>query len=273
MVPKLVPFGMYLLMSLLVFSTHPFCQPQNVSVKYTFTSSFPFTLSRLVISSCAANSLPLSVVMVLTTCLLSVYPPLIHPSSTRLSHWYRALPVRQFPHPKGVGAPLHQGQDGMLPVVHYQVHLKVPESPSVRLCRTLVDARAVGDVRRLGLPPFPHPPAVFQLMRQVSRQPARRIRMYVIINGLRADTDAVFGEHAAYLAGRPMVFDNHLLHPPPQERVLAMVAQGVLPAFFTSFVGNDVVVCAVLVGVASQLAGDGRGVHTRTTKKIPVSPK
>ena len=63
-----VPFGMYLLMSLLVFSIHPFCQPQNVSVKYTFTSSLPFTLNRLVISSCAANSLPLSVVMVLTTC-------------------------------------------------------------------------------------------------------------------------------------------------------------------------------------------------------------
>lgn len=53
-----VPFGIYCLMSLLVFSTAPFCQEEYESVKKTGTPSF------LVIHSCAANSLPLSVVIV-----------------------------------------------------------------------------------------------------------------------------------------------------------------------------------------------------------------
>lgn len=188
-------------MSLFVFSTHPFCHPQNVSVKYTFTSSLPFTRSRLVISSCAANSLLLSVVMVLTTCLLSVYPPLIHPSSTRLRNRHRALPVRQFLHPKGVGAPLTRVRMACCRLSTIKSISKSPNRrPSASAGRSWMLVRW-GDVRCLGLPPFPHPSAVFQLMRQVSRQLPRPVRMYMIINGLRTDTDAFSGEHTAYLTG------------------------------------------------------------------------
>ena len=55
-----VPLGMYCLMSLFVFSMFPFCHDEYESVKYTCTFSF------LAIHSCAANSGPLSVVMVLS---------------------------------------------------------------------------------------------------------------------------------------------------------------------------------------------------------------
>lgn len=53
-----IPFGMYCLIGLLVFSTAPFCHEKYASVKNTGTPSL------LVIHSCAANSLPLSVVVV-----------------------------------------------------------------------------------------------------------------------------------------------------------------------------------------------------------------
>lgn len=58
MVLMSVPFGMYCLTSLFSFSTAPFCHEQYESAKYTGTSRF------LVIHSCSANSLPLSVVIV-----------------------------------------------------------------------------------------------------------------------------------------------------------------------------------------------------------------
>ena len=57
-------FGMYFLMSLFAFSTVPFCHEAYESAKYTTTLSFPLMLSFLDISRCAANSHPLSVVMV-----------------------------------------------------------------------------------------------------------------------------------------------------------------------------------------------------------------
>ena len=55
---------MYFLMSLFAFSTVPFCHEASESAKYTTTLSFPLMLSFLDISRCAANSHPLSVVMV-----------------------------------------------------------------------------------------------------------------------------------------------------------------------------------------------------------------
>ena len=57
-------FGMYFLMSLFAFSTVPFCHEAYESAKYTTTLSFPLMLSFFDISRCAANSHPLSVVMV-----------------------------------------------------------------------------------------------------------------------------------------------------------------------------------------------------------------
>ena len=61
---KFAFFGMYFLMSLFAFSTVPFCHEAYESAKYTTTLSFPLMLSFLDISRCAANSHPLSVVMV-----------------------------------------------------------------------------------------------------------------------------------------------------------------------------------------------------------------
>lgn len=73
-------------------------------------------------------------------CLSTAYPPVIHPSPQPAPRASRAAVSAS----KGCWCSSHQGQDGMLPVVYYQIHLKVSESPSVRLRRTLVDARAVG---------------------------------------------------------------------------------------------------------------------------------
>ena len=61
---KFAFFGMYFLMSLFAFSTVPFCHEAYESAKYTTTLSFPLMLSFFDISRCAANSHPLSVVMV-----------------------------------------------------------------------------------------------------------------------------------------------------------------------------------------------------------------
>ena len=55
---KRILFGIYCLISLFVFSIAPFCHEQYGSAKYTGTPKY------LVISLCAANSGPLSVVMV-----------------------------------------------------------------------------------------------------------------------------------------------------------------------------------------------------------------
>ena len=60
---------MYFLMSLFAFSIAPFCHEQYESAKYTFPRTFPPLLSILVISRCAANSQPLSVVIVWTNSL------------------------------------------------------------------------------------------------------------------------------------------------------------------------------------------------------------
>lgn len=53
-------------MSLFTFSMAPFCHEQYKSAKYTMTFSLPLIDSPLVISRCAANSHPLSVVIVLS---------------------------------------------------------------------------------------------------------------------------------------------------------------------------------------------------------------
>ena len=47
---KLVCLGMYRRMSLLVFSTHPFCHEEYASAKQTITSSLPFICNPLVIN-------------------------------------------------------------------------------------------------------------------------------------------------------------------------------------------------------------------------------
>ena len=55
---------MYFPMSLFAFSTLPFCHEAYESAKYTTTLSFPLMMSFFDVSRCAANSHPLSVVIV-----------------------------------------------------------------------------------------------------------------------------------------------------------------------------------------------------------------
>lgn len=66
---KLAFWGIYFRMSLFAFSIAPFCQEQYESAKYTLPFSRPPRLSIRVISRCAANSQPLSVVIVWTNSL------------------------------------------------------------------------------------------------------------------------------------------------------------------------------------------------------------
>lgn len=75
---------MYFLISLLAFSIAPFCHAEYESAKLTTALPSPLTARCLVISMCAENSHPLSVVMVLTCFLYGSNSPTttLHPSSS-----------------------------------------------------------------------------------------------------------------------------------------------------------------------------------------------
>ena len=98
-------------------------------------------------------------------------------------------------------------------------------------------------------------------MRHVRSQLASRVRMDMIIDGLRAYMYPLFGENAAYLTRRPVLFQYHSLYAPPQEFIFAVIAQVVAFAGVAFPLCNREDILVIAVGVALYLARNSRGMN------------
>ena len=102
----------------------------------------------------------------------------------------------EFCHEQEVGASLYHGQDGMVFLVHDEVHLPVPEAFAVCLYRPLMDADAVTYVGSLRLLSFPGLSGIFHLMSAVSRKYSRLILSYELVDGFVGYAYAFFSQEA-----------------------------------------------------------------------------
>ena len=109
-------------------------------------------------------------------------------------------PLAEPLHQDEVRGAFRQREDGMAVRVHDSVHLPVPEASAVGLRRTLVYARAAGDVGSPGRALPLHAALVSQLMGHVCGQPPRRVGVDMVVDGLPADAYALLAQHAGYLA-------------------------------------------------------------------------
>ena len=86
-----------------------------------------------------------------------------------------------------------------------------------------MNACSIRDIGRFGktvLFLFSSP--ITQFMRHIFAEPLF-VFVYIIIDGLVADMDALFGKDTAYLTGRPVLLYNHLFNTPPQKVILAVI--------------------------------------------------
>ena len=172
------------------------------------------------------------------------------------------LPVLELLHEEPVGAPLYDGDNGLLVVRPDDgIHLKVTEPPAVSLRRPFVYADPAGDV----CPARSHgPAAMLQPVPEVFVQgpPVTLVLPDPLVDGLMGYLYPVPCKVARYLLWRPLV-----IYQMAPDLVPYSLADGTVPrlapaALVRMLLSPVPLVDSALARVALQLTRDGRGMHS-----------
>ena len=165
-------------------------------------------------------------------------------------------------HEEAVAASLHKREDGVVVLVHDEVHLPVSKACPVGLFGPLMDAHAVLDVgcpRLMLLGVFP---VVFHLVAAVPGKLSRIISPYHGIDGLMGDVVPLLPQPSGYLLGGPLLLGQQLPRTPLQGVADGAVARSAVAAAFCLFLRPEEVITAVPAAVALYLTADGRFIHS-----------
>lgn len=164
---KSVPFGIYCLISLLVFSMAPFCQEAYEPVKYTVFSALQ--------KSYGDHGIPIhcpSLSCAHPSCKAKEALPLSLPP---LEDFYFGKSL----HKQVIPASLIQCQDGaLLSFPHYQIHFPISEPRAVCLCRAIVYTHSARDITHLCFMGDSLMSAIFHAVTAMLAQLSTRIRAY-----------------------------------------------------------------------------------------------